>query len=69
MTAIVSDCGISQAFIASFADGVVKVFCRRLGEEDAVVRITQHGSRTFVGILKLSRRFYLQGKLNVIRDT
>ena len=38
MTAIVSDCGSSQTFIASFADGVVKVFDRRLEEEDAVVR-------------------------------
>lgn len=38
MTAIVSDIGSSQNFIASFADGVVKVFDRRLEEEDAVVR-------------------------------
>jgi len=38
VTAIVSDSGSSQTFIASFADGVVKVFDRRLEEEDAVVR-------------------------------
>jgi regulatory associated protein of mTOR len=38
VTAIVSDCGSSQTFIASFADGAVKVFDRRLEEEDAVVR-------------------------------
>ncbi|KAF8167286.1 hypothetical protein B0H34DRAFT_792028 [Crassisporium funariophilum] len=38
VTAIVSDSGASQTFIASFADGVVKVFDRRLEEEDAVVR-------------------------------
>jgi regulatory associated protein of mTOR len=38
MTAIVSDGGSSQTFIASFGDGVVKVFDRRLEEEDAVVR-------------------------------
>jgi regulator-associated protein of mTOR len=38
VTAIVSDSGSSQTFIASFADGVIKVFDRRLEEEDAVVR-------------------------------
>ena len=38
VTALVSDSGSSQTFIASFADGVVKVFDRRLQEEDAVVR-------------------------------
>ena len=38
MTAIASDGGSSQKFIASFADGVVKVFDRRMEEEDAVVR-------------------------------
>ena len=38
MTAIVSEGGSSHHFIASFADGVVKVFDRRLEEEDAIVR-------------------------------
>ncbi|TFK42159.1 hypothetical protein BDQ12DRAFT_677728 [Crucibulum laeve] len=38
VTAIVSDLGSSQTFIASFADGVVKLFDRRLDEEDAIVR-------------------------------
>ena len=38
MTAIVSEGGSSQNFIASFADGAVKVFDRRMEEEDAVVR-------------------------------
>jgi regulatory associated protein of mTOR len=38
VTAIVSDHGAAQTFIASFADGVVKVFDRRLEEEDSIVR-------------------------------
>ncbi|KAH7911589.1 raptor N-terminal caspase like domain-containing protein [Hygrophoropsis aurantiaca] len=38
VTAIASDHGSSSTFIAGFADGVVKVFDRRLEEEDAVVR-------------------------------
>ncbi|KAH0591317.1 hypothetical protein H2248_001400 [Termitomyces sp. 'cryptogamus'] len=38
VTAIVSDSLSDQTFIASFADGVVKVFDRRLEEEDAIVR-------------------------------
>ncbi|EGO19096.1 hypothetical protein SERLADRAFT_454001 [Serpula lacrymans var. lacrymans S7.9] len=38
VTAIVSDNGPSSMFIAGFADGVVRVFDRRLGEEDAIVR-------------------------------
>ena len=37
-TAIVSDNGSSSMFVASFADGSVKVFDRRLEEEDAIVR-------------------------------
>ncbi|KAG6849018.1 hypothetical protein H0H93_011963, partial [Arthromyces matolae] len=38
VTAIVSDSMADQTFIASFADGVVKVFDRRLHEQDAIVR-------------------------------
>jgi len=45
VTALASDSGSSQTFIASFADGVVKVFDRRLEEEDAVVRLySDHAS-------------------------
>src|SRR5882757_9350190 len=38
VTSMMSDHGPSSTFIASFADGLVKVFDRRLEEEDAVVR-------------------------------
>ena len=38
MTAITSDSGSSKTFLASFADGVVKLFDRRLEDEDAIVR-------------------------------
>ncbi|KAF4612399.1 hypothetical protein D9613_004298 [Agrocybe pediades] len=38
VTSIASDPGFSKTFLASFADGVVKVFDRRLDEEDCVVR-------------------------------
>lgn len=38
MTAICSDHISNQTFIASFADGVVKIFDRRLEDEDAIVR-------------------------------
>ena len=38
VTSIVSDYSSSSIVIAGFADGVVKVFDRRLEEEDAVVR-------------------------------
>lgn len=38
VTAIASDQGSSTTFVASFADGTVKVFDRRLDEEDAIVR-------------------------------
>jgi regulator-associated protein of mTOR len=38
VTAIVSDGGSSQKFIASFADGEIKVFDRRMEEDDAAVR-------------------------------
>jgi regulator-associated protein of mTOR len=34
----VTDQGSSSTFAASFADGTVKVFDRRLEEEDAIVR-------------------------------
>lgn len=33
-----SEEGVSKVFLASFADGAVKVFDRRLEEEDAIVR-------------------------------
>jgi regulatory associated protein of mTOR len=38
VTAISSDPGSSATFLASFADGTVKVFDRRLEEEDSIVR-------------------------------
>ena len=38
ITAIASERGPSSVLLASFADGVIKVFDRRLEEEDAVVR-------------------------------
>ena len=45
MTAIISDDGLSSTFLAGFADGVVKLFDRRLDEEDAIVRsYNDHGS-------------------------
>jgi len=44
-TAIVSDNVSAQTFIAGFADGAVKVFDRRLEDEDAIVRTyTEHTS-------------------------
>jgi regulatory associated protein of mTOR len=45
VTSMMSDHGSSTTFVASFADGEVKVFDRRLEEEDAVVRsYNEHGS-------------------------
>jgi len=45
VTSMMSDHGASSTFVASFADGEVKVFDRRLEEEDAVVRsYAEHGS-------------------------
>jgi hypothetical protein len=45
LTAIASDPGSSATVVASFADGAVKVFDRRLEEEDAIVRsYTDHSS-------------------------
>jgi regulator-associated protein of mTOR len=38
VTSITSDQGSSSTFIVGFADGLVKVFDRRLEEEDAIVR-------------------------------
>jgi regulator-associated protein of mTOR len=38
VTSIVSDSGIASTFVAGFADGTVRVFDRRLEEEDAIVR-------------------------------
>ncbi|KZT01152.1 WD40 repeat-like protein [Laetiporus sulphureus 93-53] len=39
VTALASDEGSSSVFLASFSDGAIKVFDRRLDEEDAVVRV------------------------------
>jgi len=45
VTSMMSEHGSSSTFVASFADGEVKVFDRRLEEEDAVVRsYADHGS-------------------------
>jgi regulator-associated protein of mTOR len=45
VTALVSDHAAAQTFIASFADGKIKVFDRRLEDEDAIVRIySEHTS-------------------------
>ncbi|KDQ62866.1 hypothetical protein JAAARDRAFT_188509 [Jaapia argillacea MUCL 33604] len=45
VTAISSDHGSSSTFLASFADGSIKLFDRRLEEDDAVVRsYREHGS-------------------------
>ncbi|KAI8980557.1 hypothetical protein BD414DRAFT_492558 [Trametes punicea] len=45
VSALTSDSGSSSVFLASFADGSVKIFDRRLEEEDAVVRsYNQHTS-------------------------
>lgn len=38
VTAMASDMGNSQTFAASFADGMVKIFDRRIEEEDSIVR-------------------------------
>lgn len=38
VTSIASDHGASQIFVAGFADGVAKVFDRRLAENNAIVR-------------------------------
>ncbi|KAI0673943.1 hypothetical protein C8Q78DRAFT_662134 [Trametes maxima] len=38
ITALASDSGSSSMFLASFADGAIKIFDRRLEEDDAVVR-------------------------------
>ncbi|KAJ3493649.1 hypothetical protein NLJ89_g10966 [Agrocybe chaxingu] len=39
VTSIMTDYGSSQTFVASFGDGGVKVFDRRLDDEDAIVRV------------------------------
>ena len=45
MTSMVSDYGSASTFVAGFADGTVRVFDRRLEEEDAIVRLYDaHGS-------------------------
>jgi regulatory associated protein of mTOR len=38
VTAMSSEEGVSKVFLASFADGTIKVFDRRMEEEDAIVR-------------------------------
>ncbi|KAL4070418.1 raptor N-terminal caspase like domain-containing protein [Scleroderma citrinum] len=47
VTSIMSDYGSSSTFISAFADGAVKMFDRRLEEEDAVVR-TYQGHHSWV---------------------
>ncbi|KAG7100045.1 hypothetical protein E1B28_001830 [Marasmius oreades] len=45
VTSIVSDHGPSQTFVAGFGDGIVKVFDRRLEEDESVVRVySDHSS-------------------------
>ncbi|KAF7965708.1 hypothetical protein HWV62_42187 [Athelia sp. TMB] len=45
VTSMMSDYGSSSTFVAGFADGNVKVFDRRMEEEDAVVRTyTEHSA-------------------------
>ncbi|KAI0778960.1 raptor N-terminal caspase like domain-containing protein [Trametes elegans] len=51
ITALASDSGSSSLFLASFADGVVKLFDRRLEEDDAVVR-TYHQHTSWVQNVK-----------------
>ncbi|KAH9948210.1 hypothetical protein B0H21DRAFT_890681 [Amylocystis lapponica] len=51
VTGIASDVGSSSTFLASFADGAVKVFDRRLEEEDAVVR-TYHDDSSWIQSVK-----------------
>lgn len=46
-----SEDGNSTVFLASFADGTVKVFDRRLEEEDAIVR-TYHAHSAWVQNVK-----------------
>lgn len=38
VTTIVSDHGASQTFVAGFADGAIKVFDRRIEEEESIIR-------------------------------
>ena len=47
VTSLMSEQGPSSAFVAGFADGEVKVFDRRMEEEDAVVRMYA-GHRSWV---------------------
>ncbi|KAI0042582.1 hypothetical protein FA95DRAFT_1564189 [Auriscalpium vulgare] len=45
VTALASEHGASPTFLASYADGIVKIFDRRLEEDDAVVRSwNEHGA-------------------------
>ncbi|KAF8131557.1 hypothetical protein EV363DRAFT_1398647 [Boletus edulis] len=55
VTSITSDNGSSSTFIAGFADGVVKMFDRRLEEEDAVVR-SYHEHHSWVQNVKYHPR-------------
>ncbi|KAG6334285.1 hypothetical protein ID866_4800 [Astraeus odoratus] len=56
VTSIVSEHGSTSTFIAAFADGVVKVFDRRLEEEDAVVGIYE-GHHSWVQNVRYHPRF------------
>ncbi|KAG1895083.1 WD40-repeat-containing domain protein, partial [Suillus fuscotomentosus] len=51
VTSITSDQGSSSTFIIGFADGLVKIFDRRLEEEDAMVR-SYHDHHSWVQNVK-----------------
>ncbi|KAG2035660.1 raptor N-terminal caspase like domain-containing protein [Suillus americanus] len=55
VTSITSDQGSSSTFIVGFADGLVKVFDRRLEEEDAIVR-SYHDHHSWVQNVKYHPR-------------
>ena len=56
VTSIASDVGSSSTFLASFADGAVKLFDRRLEEDDAVVR-TFHDHSSWIQNVKWHPNF------------
>lgn len=56
MTSIMSDYGSPSTFITAFADGAIKMFDRRLEEEDAVVRSYQ-GHHSWVQNVRYHPKF------------